>query len=121
VPAHLPALEKARKLQTKAAKAGLLDRDAPVQAQSTLTQLLGEAPTAKALGELLWQVVALAHQHDLNAEDALRAYAVAFRQRHGGEGNQGVHPDEPLFPNIADVTADDTSTDERTGAKQSYE
>jgi hypothetical protein len=28
-------------------------------------------------------VVALAHQHEINAEDALRAYAVAFRRQHG--------------------------------------
>ncbi|MCC6458023.1 MAG: MazG family protein [Caldilineaceae bacterium] len=83
VPAHLPALEKARKLQTKAAKAGLLDRDVLVQARPALNQLLGDAPAAEVLGELLWQLVALAHQHDLNAEDALRAYAVAFRQRYG--------------------------------------
>jgi hypothetical protein len=27
-------------------------------------------------------VVALAHQHDLDAEDARRSYTVAFRQRH---------------------------------------
>jgi tetrapyrrole methylase family protein/MazG family protein len=82
VPAHLPALEKARKLQSKAAKAGLLDRTALVQAQPTLSKLLGSSPNAERLGELLWQMVALAHQHDLNAEDALRAYAVAFRQQH---------------------------------------
>ncbi len=84
VPAHLPALEKARKLQSKATKAGLLDRAELVQAQPALDTLLGASPTADALGELLWQVVALAHQHDLDAEDALRSYAVGFRQRHEG-------------------------------------
>ena len=82
IPAHLPALEKAHKLQSKAAKAGLLDRAALVAAQPQLGALLGNAPTAAALGELLWRVVALAHQHDLDAEDALRAYAVHFRQQH---------------------------------------
>lgn len=82
VPAHLPALEKAHKLQSKAAKAGLLDRKALVQANPALATLLGENPSAEALGELLWQLVALAHQHNIDAEDALRAYAVAFRQRH---------------------------------------
>jgi tetrapyrrole methylase family protein/MazG family protein len=82
VPAHLPALEKARKLQSKAAKAGLLDRAALVQARPALATLLGDAPTAEALGEVLWQMVALAHHYDLDAEDALRSYAVAFRQQH---------------------------------------
>jgi tetrapyrrole methylase family protein / MazG family protein len=81
VPAHLPALEKARKLQQKAAKAGLLDRKAVAQTQPHLAQLLGHAPTAAELGALLWQLVALAHTHDLNAEDALRTYAVAFRDQ----------------------------------------
>src|SRR5690606_37937809 len=82
IPAHLPALEKAHKLQSKAAKAGLLDRAALIQSQPALASLLGESPTAERLGELLWQMVALAHKHDLDAEDALRAYTVAFRQRH---------------------------------------
>jgi tetrapyrrole methylase family protein / MazG family protein len=82
VPAHLPALEKARKLQAKASKAGLLDRAELAQAQPALSKVLGDAPSSEALGELLWQVVALAHNHELNAEDALRSYAVAFRQQH---------------------------------------
>jgi uncharacterized protein YabN with tetrapyrrole methylase and pyrophosphatase domain len=82
VPAHLPALEKARKLQSKAAKAGLLDRAALAQAQPALAAMLGNSPNTETLGELLWQVVALAHQNELNAEDALRSYAVAFRQQH---------------------------------------
>ena len=84
VPPHLPALEKARKLQQKAAKAGLLDRKALAQKQPLLGKLLGSAPTAHDLGALLWQLVALAHEVDLNAEDALRAYAVAYRDRHAG-------------------------------------
>ena len=84
VPAHLPALEKAHKLQTKAAKAGLLDRDKLVQATPALAQALGKQPDEAKLGKLLWEVVALAHSHGLDAEDALRAYAVAFRKQHGG-------------------------------------
>jgi uncharacterized protein YabN with tetrapyrrole methylase and pyrophosphatase domain len=82
VPTSLPALEKARKLQGKAVKAGLLDRAALIQSQPDLTTLLGDAPSEERLGELLWQIVALAHQHDLDAEDALRAYAVQFRRQH---------------------------------------
>ena len=84
VPAHLPALAKADKLQSKAVKAGLFDRSALAQAQPTLTALLGDTPNASALGALLWNLVALAHEFDLDAEDALRAYTVNFRQQHEG-------------------------------------
>jgi uncharacterized protein YabN with tetrapyrrole methylase and pyrophosphatase domain len=80
VPPALPALEKARKLQSKAAKLGLLDRAAAAQADPQLAALLGARLDEGRLGALLWQIVALAHAHDLNAEDALRAYAVRFRQ-----------------------------------------
>jgi tetrapyrrole methylase family protein/MazG family protein len=81
IPAHLPALEKARELQKKASKAGLLDRAAVAQADPKVVALLADS-SAERLGQLLWQLVALAHTHDLNAEDALRAYAVAFRRKH---------------------------------------
>lgn len=80
VPASLPALEKARQLQSKAAKAKLLDRNALAQALPELATRLGPTPDEKQFGELLWQLVALAHQFDLNPEDALRHYAVHFRQ-----------------------------------------
>ncbi|MCB0071354.1 MAG: MazG family protein [Caldilineaceae bacterium] len=81
VPPHLPALEKARKLQSKAQKAGLLDRAALAAQSPTLAALFEDVSDADALGRLLWQLVALAHERDLNAEDALRAYAVGFRER----------------------------------------
>lgn len=76
----LPALEKARKLQSKAAKAGLLDRAALAQADPALAALLGATPDEARFGALLWQIVALAHAHDVDAEDALRTYTVQFRQ-----------------------------------------
>lgn len=79
VPAHLPALEKARVLQKKAEKAGLLQR---AQLASGAPRPADAPLTAEALGELLWRIVALAHAHDLNAEDALRAYAGAYRAAH---------------------------------------
>ncbi|MFN8487301.1 MAG: MazG family protein [Caldilineaceae bacterium] len=87
VPASLPALEKARQLQSKAAKAKLLDRNALVQSLPELATRLGPSPDEKQLGELLWQLVALAHQFDLNPEDALRHYAVHFRQTAALEGD----------------------------------
>lgn len=94
VPAALPALEKARKLQSKAAKLGLLDRAALAHRTPALSALLANAsnpaaaPSEADLGALLWQLVALAHEYDLDAEDALRAYAVAYRAEHASIGPQ---------------------------------
>ncbi|MEZ4861989.1 MAG: MazG family protein [Caldilineaceae bacterium] len=88
VPAALPALEKARELQSKAAKAGLLDRMA--LAATALQQLpwLQPEPTASALGATLWQLVALAHQSGINAEDALRSFCVNFRAQYEAAPNR---------------------------------
>ncbi len=85
VPATLPALEKARELQAKAAKAGLLDRARLAQTVPAVGQWQAgrQVPISEeALGELLWQIVALAHTVDLNAEDALRSYSTRFRAAH---------------------------------------
>lgn len=81
VPAPLPALEKARQLQSKAAKASLLDRAALAQMTPALKIALGSNPNEQQLGELLWQLVALATELGLNAEDALRHYIVQYRQQ----------------------------------------
>lgn len=80
VPAALPALEKARQLQSKANKADLLDRKAVAQQNQALRSALGEQTDEAAFGRLLWQLVALAHEHDVNAEDALRRATVLFRE-----------------------------------------
>lgn len=80
VPASLPALEKARTLQSKAAKAGLLDRAALIQAEPQFATWHDARWTEAQLGELLWRIVALAHLQDLNAEDALRNYSTHFRE-----------------------------------------
>lgn len=77
----LPALEKARKLQSKAAKAGLLDRRSLALANPTLSALLGDAPDEAQVGAVLWQLVALANQHSIEAENALRSFIVAERDR----------------------------------------
>lgn len=82
VPAALPALEKARELQSKAAKAGLLDRQAVAQAEPHLAAWRADALTEDALGELLWRIVALAQTTGINAEDALRSYTLRFRENH---------------------------------------
>jgi len=82
VPAALPALEKARELQSKAAKAGLLDRATLAQTDPTMAQWQQGQITEEKLGELLWRIVALAHTAELNAEDALRSYSTRFRAAH---------------------------------------
>lgn len=84
IPHDLPALEKASALQKKAGKAGLLDREALAAANPTLVALLGDDPDEASVGELLWQLTALAKQHDINAENALRSHVVNFRRGHGG-------------------------------------
>ncbi len=81
VPAPLPALEKARQLQSKAAKAGLLNRAALAQMTPALKSALGPNPGEQQLGELLWQLVALATDLGINAEDALRHYSVQYRHQ----------------------------------------
>ena len=85
VPAALPALEKARELQAKAAKAGWLDRATLAQANSLMTLSQPETLTEESLGEWLWGIVALAHTAGLNAEDALRTYSIRFRGRTVGQ------------------------------------
>lgn len=87
VPEALPALEKARELQSKAAKADLLDRAAlAASLDSTLDihlkQGSSDGLTEQTLGTLLWTLVAVAQQRGLNAEDALRSYCVQFRKAH---------------------------------------
>jgi NTP pyrophosphatase (non-canonical NTP hydrolase) len=44
-----------------------------------LAALLGAAPQEQQVGELLWQLVALCHRHQIDAEEALRAQLVRFR------------------------------------------
>ncbi len=81
VPAALPALRKARQMQSKAGKAGLLDRAALAQSSPELAALLPEGSDEEALGLLLWRLVALTSARGLDAEDALRAYTGRWRTR----------------------------------------
>ena len=81
VPAALPALRKAREMQSKAGKAGLLDRAALAQSSPELAALLPTGSDEKTLGLLLWQMVALTSARGLDAENALRAYIGRWRTR----------------------------------------
>ena len=47
-----------------------------VKAEPDLAALLHPDLDEERLGAVLWQIVAIAHQHDLNAENALRSYTV---------------------------------------------
>lgn len=80
IPASLPALEKARELQSKAEKAGLLSRTELAAENPALAALLPPGSDSTALGQLLWQLTALAKQRDLHPEAALREFAVRFRE-----------------------------------------
>jgi uncharacterized protein YabN with tetrapyrrole methylase and pyrophosphatase domain len=81
IPAALPSLEKARELQSKAEKAGLLKRADVAAENPALAALLPPGSDETDLGRLLWQLTALAKARDLQAEAALRAFVVRFRER----------------------------------------
>ncbi|MCB0063244.1 MAG: MazG family protein, partial [Caldilineaceae bacterium] len=86
IPAALPALEKARELQSKAQKANLLDRAAVAAEFHTQLFAVRDAVeqgtlTEQAMGSLLWTLVAVAERAGINAEDALRSTCVTFRAR----------------------------------------
>ncbi len=81
IPAALPALEKARELQSKAEKAGLLKRVDVAAENPDLAHLLPVGSDEADLGRLLWQITALAKTQDLQAEAALREFAVRFREK----------------------------------------
>ena len=79
VPSALPALRKAREMQSKADKAGILDRVALAESSPALEGLLPEGSDEQALGLLLWRLVALANARGLDGEDALRAFIGRWR------------------------------------------
>ncbi len=90
VPAALPALEKARQLQSKAQKAALLDRAAlaaTIDAAFAAFQGAIQSRTLNeaSLGEFLWIVAAVAQQAEINSEDALRSYCVRYKLGNDGQ------------------------------------
>lgn len=80
IPASLPALEKAREMQSNGEKAGLLSRAEVAEENPTLAELLPPGSESTDLGRLLWQITALAKTRGLQPEAALRAYVVRFRE-----------------------------------------
>jgi MazG family protein len=83
VPLALPALLRARKLQSRAARAGAptSERDATDAVAGRLEALRradDPAERAREVGALLFASVALARELDVEPEDALRAATAAF-------------------------------------------
>jgi tetrapyrrole methylase family protein / MazG family protein len=82
VPKAMPALAQAQSVQGRAAKAGvgpgLVSPDAATRMLRDLTSATN-AVTAAQLGELLFAIVALARERDLDAEEALRLAVRRFR------------------------------------------
>jgi hypothetical protein len=68
-------------MQSKAEKAKLLNRWELAAENVALSALLPEGADERDLGRLLWQLVALAKQRDLDPETALRSYTVRFREQ----------------------------------------
>jgi hypothetical protein len=42
---------------------------------------LGDAPDERRVGQILWELTALANLHGVDAENALRSYVVMMRKR----------------------------------------
>jgi tetrapyrrole methylase family protein/MazG family protein len=85
IPLHTPALACAYELQRQAAEAGFAWTD-KAQILAKIAEELAEFTQADArkeeeLGDLLFALVGLAHRHQINPEDALRAANHKFRQR----------------------------------------
>src|SRR6266536_5296043 len=88
IPSALPALQLAAKLQKRAADAGVVpsDHGDPVAAVRRALEEAGSADAPeqreRALGELLFAVVALARDRGVEPETALRRTARRFRARY---------------------------------------
>jgi tetrapyrrole methylase family protein/MazG family protein len=82
VPKAMPALAQAQSVQSRATKAGLAPPPHTPQSLAThLDTVAAGGATLDALGELLFGIVALAREHDLDAEEALRLSVGRYRER----------------------------------------
>jgi tetrapyrrole methylase family protein/MazG family protein len=83
VPKAMPALAQAQSAQIRAAKAGLAASAPAPDALASEIAKLSSAPTdaaVDAFGDLLFAIVALARDRDVDAEEALRLAVRRFRQ-----------------------------------------
>jgi len=84
VPQAMPALAQAQSVQSRAAKAGIGPAIVPPDAVTRMLRDLTsatDAVTAAQLGDLLFGVVALARDRDLDAEESLRLAVRRFREQ----------------------------------------
>ncbi|MBR3868673.1 MAG: nucleoside triphosphate pyrophosphohydrolase [Clostridia bacterium] len=78
IPRELPALMRAEKLQSKAAKAGVDLKEDSAAYISQKASALSAGVNEKNLGELLFAVVAAARQNGIDPEDALTKISDEF-------------------------------------------
>ena len=81
VPKAMPALAQAQSVQSRAAKAGVGMHSTPEIMARLLRDLTSatDAITAEQLGDVLFGIVALARERDLDAEESLRLAVRRFR------------------------------------------
>ena len=99
VPRAAPALLRAQELQDRAERAGEPPPSRPPVARVLEALQAAEGPGAGGaearVGELLWAAVALAREHDVDAESALRARAAALVARVAGATADDAAPGGP--------------------------
>ena len=81
VPASLPPLVKAVRLQEKAAGIGVEPVLADQQEANNLPPLPHEAPTEESFGNMLFNLIHWAHEHGINADTALARANLRFQNK----------------------------------------
>lgn len=81
VPASLPPLVKAVRLQEKAAGIGVEPVLSDRQAATTPPPLPDEAPTEESFGNMLFNLIHWAHEHGINADTALARANQRFQDK----------------------------------------
>ena len=81
VPASLPPLVKAVRLQEKAAGIGVEPVLTDQQEATALPPLPHEAPTEESFGNMLFNLIHWAHEHGINADTALARANLRFQDK----------------------------------------
>ena len=81
VPASLPPLVKAVRLQEKAAGIGVEPILSDQQESTALPPLPHEAPTEESFGNMLFNLIHWAHEHGINADTALARANLRFQDK----------------------------------------
>jgi len=91
VPLAAPALQRAQAMQHRARRAGPAAPPAPPALRGA-AEAFAAAPTAEGLGALLWEVVGLADDAGIDAEEALRLAANRFSAASALGATRGAPP-----------------------------